>query len=398
MAGRIPHSRGSKALASRRPKTGSVVWGLLAALVAVSTASAQGLTGKTDSAAAAGDVPIRTAPLTTSVEAWVNNLGEPQIGSGKAGLGVYYRGPNSAVEEASASLERALNGRSQAVAAALTVAPSHKLKLFAAGATTEVRFPSGASTIHASSDVIAGGVLLTLAASRRQSAEAVLQVVSKQSDASVGELVLLDERVSVARLTYEARWKKPSRVDALRVSLMQSLPDATSFGVDRRTRSGLATYAKDFGTVSARYEGAYRLSRASEVFISAGGQYGWAPIPYAFKFAYGGAGYGGAFDPDALVGDSGVSGAIELRRSFWDVGPVTAGRAYVRLDGGWVRSRSLGFAPPEDRAASVGVGLKADLTKRLSVQVEYNHPVAEPRFARPTGDRILFEIIARAST
>jgi hemolysin activation/secretion protein len=185
-------------------------------------------------------------------------------------------------------------------------------------------------------------------------------------------------------------------VDRLRIGVLQSLPQATRFDVDRRTRSGLATYSRNFGAVSARYEGAYRLSRASEVFLSAGGQYAWAPIPYAFKFAYGGAGYGGAFDPDALAGDNGVSGALELRRAFTQVGPVTKGRAYVRIDAGWVRSRDLAFAPQEDRAASVGVGLKADLTKRLSVQVEYNRPVIEPRFARRTGDRLLFEVIARA--
>jgi len=363
--------------------------------VPFSTASAQALKEAETSAPATDDAPIRTAPRTPTLEAWVNNLGDPKVGSEKIGLGLYHHAPSSPVESFSASFEQSLNGRSQAVTADLTVAASNRLKLLSAAARSELHFPSGQSRIHARSDVVAGGILLPLDASRRHSGEVMVQVVSKESEASVGDLILLDEQVSAVRLIYHARSRKPSRMDRLRIGVLQSLPDATNFNVDRRTRSGLATYSKNFGTVSARYEGAYRLSATSEVFISVGGQYAWAPIPYSFKFAYGGAGYGGAFDPDALVGDNGASGALELRRSVRDVGPVTVGRAYVRLDAGWVRSRTFAFAPAEDRAASVGVGLKANIAKHLSFQVEYNRPVAKPRFARQTADRILFEIVAR---
>jgi hemolysin activation/secretion protein len=294
-----------------------------------------------------------------------------------------------------ASVQRSLNGRAEEFSADGNLGLTDHTRLFAYGARSDLEFPSGLARIDARTEALGAGAELLMHRGKAFDDRLTAGIGRKDSTAAVGPLPLLDERVTVGQLSYLSRWGRPERAGRIRASLLASIPAATEFNVDRRTRSGLPTASDRFGSASVRYTEAFRLAPSYEALVSVGGQYAWAPLPYALKFAYGGAGYGGAFRPDSLVGDNGASAALEMRRWFKAAGPLDEGRAYLRLDAGWAKSRNAPFAPLEDRAASIGLGLKAKVGRRLSIQVEYNTPLLRPRFAAEPWSGLLIEILAQ---
>lgn len=329
-----------------------------------------------------------------SAEVWVNNLGDPTVGSTQAGLSLQASAPAINLQSGRVWVEGAANGRGREANAEVVFDVAPRAQLFAFGGASEIKFPIEATTIRSEAQTFGGGLVFHLPSSATRGADLIGRVLVREAEARSETAELLDERVAAAQGSYRVRWRVPGRSGKATISALTSIPSATEVRLDRRIRAGLEPASEDFGTVSGRYEEAFRLTDRAELFASINGQYGWETIPFTFKFAYGGAGDGGAFHPDTLVGDHGASAAVELRRAFV-AGPVTKGRVYLRADGAWVKSRAAPFAPREDRAAAWAIGVRGEAGRYFVMQLEYGRPLVEPRFARTPNDRLLFEVSTR---
>lgn len=119
-------------------------------------------------------------------------------------------------------------------------------------------------------------------------------------------------------------------------------------------------------------------------------------LPYE-QVAVGGLTVGRGYDPAALLGDKGVSGAFEVRYGPLQLHPKVAAAPYAFVDSGYVannhtattgqfKSRSL---------TSVGAGVVFRLFNRANFEVTYAHPLDSVRAGGPrAGDRVLVQLTA----
>jgi hemolysin activation/secretion protein len=103
---------------------------------------------------------------------------------------------------------------------------------------------------------------------------------------------------------------------------------------------------------------------------------------------------GRGYDPSVLSGDEGVAGTIELRFGPFTPRPALQVQPYVFYDIGWVKN--YGASQPDGSIDSVGVGLRARLTQRFSMDLAYACPL-ERAFAgqRRPDSKVLVNLTAR---
>lgn len=118
-------------------------------------------------------------------------------------------------------------------------------------------------------------------------------------------------------------------------------------------------------------------------------------LPYE-QFALGGLTVGRGYDPAALVGDKGVSGAFEVRYGPLQLHPSAQAAPYVFFDTGYIANNNVVAGAPKDRTiSSIGAGVVFRLFNRANLEVTYAHPLDATRPGEPRrGDRVLVQLTA----
>lgn len=105
-------------------------------------------------------------------------------------------------------------------------------------------------------------------------------------------------------------------------------------------------------------------------------------LPFTERFAFGGLGFGAAFDPASLVGDSGAGLSAELGRLVrLPAGSRPYATIYARADYG-VTWNNADYLPRRDDAASFSVGLLAKWS-HVKATLELSTPLRQPEHALP---------------
>lgn len=118
-------------------------------------------------------------------------------------------------------------------------------------------------------------------------------------------------------------------------------------------------------------------------------------LPYE-QISLGGLTVGRGYDPAAVIGDKGVSGAFELRYGPLAVHPKVQAAPYVFFDTGYVSNNNAVAGVEKNRSlSSVGGGVVFRLNNRANLEVTYAHPLdaTRPGGAR-RGDRVLIQLTA----
>jgi len=113
-------------------------------------------------------------------------------------------------------------------------------------------------------------------------------------------------------------------------------------------------------------------------------------LPITERFAFGGLGFGAAFDPASLVGDSGAGVSAELGRLVrLPAGSWPYATVYARADYG-VTWNNADYLPRRDDAASLSVGLLVK-GSHLKATLELSTPLLQPEHTLPADSlRALF--------
>jgi len=113
------------------------------------------------------------------------------------------------------------------------------------------------------------------------------------------------------------------------------------------------------------------------------------------EFGLGGAGYGRAFDPSEITGDSGLAGKIELFQTT-QVGGLSSVEPYVYYETGFVRQEDpLPGESPRDNLASAGVGVRVAFNPNVTASLEYAKPLERDVASRADRDgRVFFSLSA----
>jgi hemolysin activation/secretion protein len=126
-------------------------------------------------------------------------------------------------------------------------------------------------------------------------------------------------------------------------------------------------------------------------------QYSGSPLLPFEQIALGGLTVGRGYDPAALLGDKGLSGAVELRYGPLQLHPKVIAAPYAFFDAGVVsNNRSAASGLDKSRSLkSVGAGVVFRVFSRANLEVTYAHPLDALRSggARP-GDRVLIQLTA----
>lgn len=121
-----------------------------------------------------------------------------------------------------------------------------------------------------------------------------------------------------------------------------------------------------------------------------------ALLPYE-QISLGGLTVGRGYDPAALLGDKGISAAMELRYGPVQLHPKVVAAPYAFFDAGYVANNGTGGSGLfKDRTLkSVGAGVVFRMFNRANLEVTYAHPIDStfPGGRRP-GDRVLIQLTA----
>jgi len=119
-------------------------------------------------------------------------------------------------------------------------------------------------------------------------------------------------------------------------------------------------------------------------------------LPYE-QMSLGGLTVGRGYDPAAVLGDKGVSGAFEVRYGPLALHPKVQAAPYAFFDAGYVANNNVsGTGSEKDRTLkSVGAGVIFRLFGRANLEVTYAHPLDATRPGGPRrGDRVLIQLTA----
>jgi hemolysin activation/secretion protein len=194
------------------------------------------------------------------------------------------------------------------------------------------------------------------------------------------------DRIRTLRLggswDYADRW---AGITALSGTLSRGLDvlGASQAGDDDLSReAGSGT----FTAVAAEASRLQPLRGAWSLFASLKGQYAFDSLLVSEAFDFGGEAYGRAYDSSELTGDHGLAARLELRYGRLTGLPwLLSAQPFLSADIGaiWNRDSDESGVDSSADAASVSLGLRFDLTRRISGSVE----VAQPLTRSPTIDR-----------
>lgn len=119
-------------------------------------------------------------------------------------------------------------------------------------------------------------------------------------------------------------------------------------------------------------------------------------LPYE-QVSVGGLTVGRGYDPAALLGDKGVSGAFEVRYGPLQLHPKVIAAPYAFFDAGYVANNNTAITGlyKSRTLTSVGAGVVFRLFNRANFEVTYAHPLDSVRTNGPrAGDRVLVQLTA----
>lgn len=119
-------------------------------------------------------------------------------------------------------------------------------------------------------------------------------------------------------------------------------------------------------------------------------------LPYE-QISLGGLTVGRGYDPAALLGDKGISGAFELRYGPVQVHPSVVAAPYAFFDAGRVsNNNALASGLAKNRTLkSVGAGVVLRVFNRANLEIIYAHPIDATRTGgRRPSDRVLIQLTA----
>jgi hemolysin activation/secretion protein len=116
------------------------------------------------------------------------------------------------------------------------------------------------------------------------------------------------------------------------------------------------------------------------------------------QFALGGLTVGRGYDPAAVLGDKGISGAFEVRYGPFALHPKVQAAPYAFFDTGYVSNNKVDVSTgvEKDRSlSSIGAGMIFRVFNRANLEVTYAHPLDATRPGGPRrGDRVLIQLTA----
>jgi hemolysin activation/secretion protein len=118
--------------------------------------------------------------------------------------------------------------------------------------------------------------------------------------------------------------------------------------------------------------------------VAAQGQFTNDRLPPSEEFEYGGPEFGQAFTAAALTGDEGIEAVAQLGHPIplrYLPAPLAGSGLYVLTDYGEIWNRDTVYAPPTDKGASFGFGVKFLVVGKLSVEVGAATPIMKPEYA-----------------
>jgi hemolysin activation/secretion protein len=125
-------------------------------------------------------------------------------------------------------------------------------------------------------------------------------------------------------------------------------------------------------------EQVFSLGSDWSIRLDLDGQQTSAILPVLERFTFGGIGFGAAFDPATLSGDSGAEISAQLARVIRIAGGrLQYLRAYVRSDTGFTWNNSPYFYHM-DKASSAGIGVQSRWTHVMTT-LELSTPIEQPR-------------------
>lgn len=156
-----------------------------------------------------------------------------------------------------------------------------------------------------------------------------------------------------------------------------SSPDAWTL----RANGGLDTAVTDRISASLRVQAQYSAK---------------ALTPYE-QLALGSLTSGRGYDPAALLGDSGVSGGLDVRYAPMQLHPLVLMSPFAFIDAGYVHNNAatLSGLPSARSLTSVGVGATFRIANRANLELTYAHPLSRVTAGGPRqGSRLLVNLTA----
>jgi hemolysin activation/secretion protein len=148
----------------------------------------------------------------------------------------------------------------------------------------------------------------------------------------------------------------------------------------------------DFTAVALEASRLQSLGQGWSLFLSAKGQYAFDPLLVSETFDFGGEAYGRAYDSSELTGDHGIAARIELRYGQLVGRPwLLSVQPFVSADFGaiWNRENDEEGVDSSADAASIALGLRFDLTDRISGSIEVAQPLTRsPEIDRDDGKKV----------
>jgi len=173
----------------------------------------------------------------------------------------------------------------------------------------------------------------------------------------------------------------------------------TVFGGSSRSDAGLTRALANPEAWVIRAQGGADIALSDRLtgMLRTQAQYsGSALLPYE-QIALGGLTVGRGYDPAALLGDKGISGAFEMRYGPLQLHPKVVAAPYAFFDAGYVANNSAAASGLEKSRTltSIGAGVVFRVLNRANLEVTYAHPLdATRRGGAKPGDRVLIQLTA----
>ena len=117
------------------------------------------------------------------------------------------------------------------------------------------------------------------------------------------------------------------------------------------------------------------------LMLSSQDQFSFSPLITGEQVSFGGLGIGRGYDPGAITGDHGVSGAVELRKDFAFTDSIVQAiqpYAYAEAARTWYIQRGLAIDPNlmGHGLTSIGLGVRMQLPRSFSLGAELAQTLA----------------------
>jgi len=219
--------------------------------------------------------------------------------------------------------------------------------------------------------------------SRTRNLYARTSIDIRNTTTDIGSANLTDDRLRSLRVgaSYDRSSNQSATIIDMEISQGLTGLGSTPNGTGRSNRFGDHGYTKLGMDISH----SHALGADSSFLLAGSGQFSFNPLLSSEQFVLGGPVYGGAYEPGELTGDHGAAFRAELRYGQPLSDPLMRSyQLYSYYDVGTVWRRKLsGIQQPRESLSSLGFGVRSELGKFTSVNLE----LAIPLTRDPGSDR-----------